>query len=353
MRKKLILFMLISTVIGVICFTLLSKSEAPNESDALTAVSSIPAISYPSVISIDYLRTLKIDSPAPKIEQELSSGENYKRYIASYISEGNKIYGLLTIPNEKPLEGGYSAIIFNHGYIPPTQYKTIEKYVAYVDNLAKNGFVVFKIDLRGHGNSEGSPSGSYFSSAYMIDAISAVKSLQKFENINPQKIGMWGHSMSGNLVLRSLLVSSDIKAAVIWAGAVYSYKDFAKYRISDNSYAGRPSQPNLVIDSNRENSELVQKLRASPEELNFEDSFWKSISLTDNLKYLNASVQVHHAVDDNVVNIGYSRDLKTEMSKNNKSFELFEYEGGGHNIDSPYFEVAMKRTVDFFKENLR
>ena len=34
-------------------------------------------------------------------------------------SEGNKIYGLLTVPFGDPPEGGFKAIVFNHGYIPP------------------------------------------------------------------------------------------------------------------------------------------------------------------------------------------------------------------------------------------
>ncbi len=93
----------------------------------------------------------------------MPSGSNYKRYIASYISDGNKIFGLLTIPNAASTYERVPAIVFNHGYIPPKQYKTTEKYVSYVDYLARSGFVVFKIDFRGHGNSEGIAGGSYFS----------------------------------------------------------------------------------------------------------------------------------------------------------------------------------------------
>lgn len=116
---------------------------------------------YPSPIGIGYLRSQKIESDAPVIEEELTDGSNYKRYIASYASEGNKVYGLLTVPKETPPDKGFPAIVFNHGYIPPTQYVTTQNYASYVDYLAKNGFVVFKIDFRGNGRSEGDPSGSY------------------------------------------------------------------------------------------------------------------------------------------------------------------------------------------------
>src|SRR3989339_1550608 len=153
-----------------------------------------------SPISINYLRSINISSDKIKIEEELTDGSNYKRYIASYLSEGNKVYGLLTVPTGIVPENGFPAIVFNHGYIPPTQYQTTEGYVSYVDYLAKNGFIVFKIDFRGNGRSEGDSSGSYFSSAYTIDIISALSSLQQFSFVNPNRIGMWGHSMSGNVV---------------------------------------------------------------------------------------------------------------------------------------------------------
>lgn len=73
------------------------------------------------------------------IEETLSSGSNYSRYIASYKSEGYKIYALLTIPTgEKPVSG-WPVIIFNHGYIPPAQCRTTERYIAYTDAFSRKG----------------------------------------------------------------------------------------------------------------------------------------------------------------------------------------------------------------------
>ncbi len=306
-----------------------------------------------SPISIDYLRSINISSEKVKIEEELTNGSNYKRYIVSYLSEGNRVYGLLTIPIENEPVNGFPAIIFNHGYIPPTQYQTTEGYVSYVDYLAKNGFVVFKIDFRGNGESEGDPSGSYFSSAYSIDIISALKSLQKFEKVDPKRIGLWGHSMAGNAVLRAMLVNNEIKAGVIWSGAVYSYEDFVKYKINDNSYTHRPDTNKTGIEQkNRETSPEIQTIRSDSGEIDFNNEFWTSISLTKNIKYLSAPLQINHSTSDPVVSIGYSRDLVKVLKANSQVYEFFEYEGGGHNINSPYFEQAMERTVNFFNKYL-
>ena len=78
------------------------------------------------------------------IVKELDRGLNYRRYYSYYLSEGLKIYALLTIPSDEPPEGGWPAIVFNHGYIPPDVYRTTERYIAYVDEIAKSGSSILR-----------------------------------------------------------------------------------------------------------------------------------------------------------------------------------------------------------------
>jgi len=295
-------------------------------------------------LTIAALRSMEIQGSEVLLEQALEAGENYSRYIASYTSEGNKIYGLLTIPFGDVPEGGFKAVVFNHGYIPPSLYVTTERYVDYVDALAQAGLVVFKIDLRGHGNSEGEAAGSYFSPNYTIDAIAALKSLQTLPFVDPDGIGMWGHSMSGNLVLRAMLVEPDIQAGVIWAGAVYSYDDFTQYRIADNSY-----QPPATVTPAQLRSREIIDTYGTP---TLDEPYWQAVSLTENIRYLQSPLQIHHALDDTVVSVGYSQDLATVLAANGSLYEFYTYENGGHNIAAPSFELAMARTVAFFLRNL-
>ena len=74
--------------------------------------------------------------------------------------------------------------------------------------------------------------------------------------------------------------------------------------------------------------------------------------MTENIEYLNSPLQLHHAEDDTVVNIGYSFDLAAVLQENGKEYELYTYEGSGHNLVSPYFDQAILRTVEFFRNNL-
>lgn len=335
--------------------TLSNPSSTPSQTTSPTSTETgIPTpteiiFEVGEEITIKYLRSLEIAGSEITFEEKLADRSNYHQHLVSYISEGNKIFGLLTIPFGETPERGFKAIVFNHGYIPPAAYRTTERYSAYVDYLARSGFVVFKIDFRGHGKSQGEPTGSYFSPGYTIDAITAVKCLQKLELIDPEGIGIWGHSMAGNLVLRAMLVEPDIKAGVIWAGAVYSYDDFVKYGISDNTYTPPPTPETQATPDTRRERQLIFETYGMPDS---RVAFWQAVSLTANISYLNSPLQLHHAEDDTVVDIGYSSELAAVLLENGKNYEFYSYEGGGHNLISPYFDQAMLRTVAFFRQYL-
>ena len=151
------------------------------------------------------------------IEETLQPGSNYSRYRASYQSDGLKIYALLTVPNGEKPATGWPVIIFNHGFIPPDQYRTTERYVAYVDWLARNGYIVLRSDYRGHDQSEGEARGAYGAPDYTVDVMNALSSMQQYPEADPNRIGMWGHSMGGYITLRSMVITDTIKAGVIWA----------------------------------------------------------------------------------------------------------------------------------------
>ena len=298
-------------------------------------------------LTIPYLANREYKSALGSL-REVSRNSNYTSNLTSYDSDGFRINGLLTIPNvadSNNNNGKYPAVVFIHGYIPPTQYKTLVNYASYVDYLAKNGFVVFKIDLRGHADSEGEPGGAYYSSDYIIDALNARAALASSDFVNSDKIGLWGHSMAGNVVFRSLAAKGDIPAAVIWAGAVYSYEDLQQFGINDGSY--RPP------DTNTERSRRRRELFNTYGEFSADSDFWQKVPATNYLSNIKGAIQIHHAANDNVVDINYSRNLSSILDKTSITHELYEYTNGGHNLTGDSFNLSMQRIVDFFNEHLR
>lgn len=59
--------------------------------------------------------------------------------------------------------------------------------------------MVFKLDYKSHGDSEGKPKGAYFSPGYTTDVMNALSSVKNMPEVNKNEIGMWGHSLGGFL----------------------------------------------------------------------------------------------------------------------------------------------------------
>ncbi len=314
------------------------KAVEKTASDALTTVAFYE-------LTIPYLRSRPYQSQLGELTK-ITDNNSYISYLTNYTSDGLRVNGLLTQPKGEKPANGWPAIVFVHGYIPPTLYRTQEKYVEYVNALARSRFVVFKIDLRGHDKSEGTPSGAYYSADYVIDTLNAVAALKASDFVDKNHIGLWGHSMAGNVVMRSFAAQPEIAAVVIWAGAGYSYEDLREFGLNDNSY--RP--PNTNTSSGV--ASLRQKLFASHGQFDANSEFWKQVAPANYLNDLKGTIQLHHAKDDTVVDAKYSQGLGTLLDATNVPHEVYFYPTGGHNITGSSFSTAIQRTVDFYKKYL-
>jgi dipeptidyl aminopeptidase/acylaminoacyl peptidase len=301
------------------------------------------ATPLPNPMTIEAMRNGSYPGSDIVIVNELDRGFNYRRYYAYYLSEGLKIYGLLTIPEGEKPASGWPAIVFNHGYIPPDVYRTTERYIAYVDEIAKAGYIVFRIDYRGHDASEGEASGAYGSPGYAIDVLNAVASLKRFPEADPEKIGMWGHSMGGYLTLRSMVISKDVKVGVIWAGVVATYTDLLYNWRRRGPFTPSPSS------TGRGWRTAWLELYGAPED---NPDFWNAVSANSYLTDLSGPLQLHHGTLDEDVPLEFSIRLAEQVRAVGKIADLYTYEGDNHNI-SKYFSTAMSRTIAFYDTYLK
>ena len=308
----------------------------PTETTASTPIPTATPIPHP--LEISAMRAREYPGSDIIIEDVLDPGVNYSRYYVSYLSEGLKIYALMTVPNGEKPATGWPVVIFNHGYIPPDVYRTTERYIAYVDLIARSGYIVFRSDYRGHDRSEGNAGGAYSRPDYTVDVLNAVAAMKKYPDADSNRIGMWGHSMGGYITLRSMVISQDIKAGVIWAGVVASYPDLLY-----NWRRGPTASPDSTPRPGSWRSTFVDQY-GSPEE---NPGFWNSISANSYLTDLSGPIQLHHGTSDEDVPLEFSENLFFQMLDAGEYVEFYKYDGDNHNI-SNYFSTAMQRTIEFF-----
>ncbi len=307
----------------------------------------------PYPLQIEVMRQQSYPGSEIVIERTLEPGSNYSRYLVSYMSDGYKIYALMTVPNGEKPPTGWPAIIFNHGYIPPAQYRTTERYVAYVDAIARSGYIVLKSDYRGHGSSEGPPEGAYGFPGYTDDVLNALASVKAYPDADPNRIGMWGHSMGGHLTLRSMVVAPDIKAGVIWGGVVAPYPNiFARdpnRQRPTRTVTETPIPPGGMGPYGRPwRQELTEKYGTVEQN----PAFWASISPNSYLAEISGPLQLNHSVTDEEVPVASSQTLFAEMQAAGKEVELYTYPNDNHNINKN-FATAMQRTVAFFDKYVK
>jgi len=302
-----------------------------------------PTPTHPLMIEV--MRELAYPASELVFEEELVAGANYERHVVSYQSEGNTIYALLTIPFGQPPEAGWPVVIFNHGYIPPDEYRTTERYAAYMDGFARNGYVVLKSDYRGHGDSEGRPTGGYGTPDYTTDVLNGMASVKRLDSVDPGNIGMWGHSMGGQITLRAMVVSDDIKAGVIWGGVVASYPDLFENFFGRRGGATLTPVPGATPRWRRSTLSRWGSPTDNPE-------FWASISPNSYLGDISGPIQLHHGGSDQTVPVILSELLAAELEQAGQATELFIYEGSDHNI-SIGFSLAMQRSIQFFDQHLK
>jgi uncharacterized protein len=334
----LIILLLILGLAGVSNKNLINKTVKNVTENVEEEISEGGMLAKYNPLSIESLRNGEYPGSDITIEQTLTPGSNYNRYITSYKSEGLKIYALLTVPNGEKPESGWPVVVFNHGFIPPAEYRTTERYIAYTDAFSRNGYIVFRSDYRGHGNSEGRAEGGYGSNAYTIDVLNALSSIKNYKDSDPERIGMWGHSMGGHITLRSMVVNKDIKAGVIWGGVVASYPDLI------TNWRRGTTTPSPLPTGARRWRQLLMERFGSPEQ---NPAFWNSISATSYLKDISGPLQLHHGTADESVPVEFSEKLNDLMRKEGKTVELYTYPGDDHDI-STNLSIALSRSVEFF-----
>jgi dipeptidyl aminopeptidase/acylaminoacyl peptidase len=149
------------------------------------------------------------------------------------------------------------------------------------------------------------------------------------ERADPERIGLWGHSMGGGISTRVMVVSPYVKAVVLY-GAMSG--DEAKNYERINTYFSGGTRG-------------LEELRVPPEAL-------PRISPIYFLNRVAAAVSIHHGEADPDVPPPWSNDLCRRLRDLNKTVECFVYKGQGHTFHDEGDTLFMQRMIDFYRRTL-
>jgi dipeptidyl aminopeptidase/acylaminoacyl peptidase len=126
----------------------------------------------------------------------------------SFKSEGNKISGILHLPEGK----NPPCVIASHGLLSS---KDSEKYIAIGQRLSQEGIALLRFDFSGIGESEGRLKDDTVSRR-IADLDSAIPFVRSYPGMG-NRIGLLGSSLGGYISLIVASMERDIRTVVIWA----------------------------------------------------------------------------------------------------------------------------------------
>jgi uncharacterized protein len=149
----------------------------------------------------------------------LAENDLFTRYLMHYPSDGLNIYGFMNVPKG---DGPFPVIIALHGYVDPALYETLDYTADAADGFSSGGYFVLHPNLRNYKPSDNGD--NLFRVGIAVDVLNLIALVKAqggqpgpLQKADPTRIGLWGHSMGGGIVLKVITISSDIKAALLYA----------------------------------------------------------------------------------------------------------------------------------------
>ncbi|MBT3323199.1 MAG: alpha/beta fold hydrolase [Anaerolineae bacterium] len=259
-----------------------------------------------------------------QILEQIDETETFKRYKFLYPSDGLNIYGFVNIPKGK---GPFPVMIVIHGNYDISNYN-LTPFTRYdADILSREGYLVLHPNMRNFGESDkGDDLYRTGLATDILNLIAIIKTqgvkLNELEQAVPQKVGLWGHSMGGEVALRVITVSNDIQATVLYAPMTGDMIKNAQYL-------------NLT------------------EELNTPAHLIPAISPHISYYHITSPLKLYHGTSDAAIPVEYSRETCELLTNLGKEINCAFYEGAEHTFNGIYEPDFQKSFLYFLESHLQ
>lgn len=286
-----------------------------------------------NLVSLPALARHRYDGRDLRVTDVLARELAYTRYAVSYRSGRLTVTGVMNVPNRP---GRHAVVVIAHGYGDPARYTTgsmLEREQAY---LAESGFVAFQIDYRNYARSTRESTAPVARPlgypADLIDAVTALKRA-RLPFVDPTRIGLFGRSMGGGVVLNALVARPHLARAAVLYSPVSS-------RVSDNYRQWVVADPGL--------RQRVEQAYGTPAS---QPRFWRQASSRSYLDRVDVPVQIDHGTADPVCPVRWSEATARALRERGKDVTLHEYPGEGHRFQRSWPRF-MHRAVAFLHAEL-
>jgi dienelactone hydrolase len=316
-RLEISLFLLFCLTLVVACAPTAVADQAPaslgepvdaDQQPHTPTITSAPPI---SPYSLEALAARDYGQGELTVEYTWEVKEAFTRYKIVYDSDTLTIHGFVNVPVG---DGPFPVIIALHGYIPASEYETLDYSTRYADSIARKGYIVLHPNLRNFPPSDIVGRRRDYQSGYVIDVMNLLAHARElagqdgiFKNADFSRLGVWGHSLGGGTALRLVGLVEEIQAAVLYGAVSQRYT---------NANTG--------------------------------------ITIFD-YENTNAAFSVHHGVLDDVISVGWSQRLCAQLREAGQDPDCYFYEDQPHTFYSLGEGDALfiQRTIAFFDQHLK
>jgi dipeptidyl aminopeptidase/acylaminoacyl peptidase len=345
-------------------------------------------------ISIPYLSNRPYVS-SMSIMQKLGDFAGYRSYAVEYESDGLKLRAVMNTPvSEMPPEG-YPVLIMNHGFAGGREEQFKRYYSSDQDSdsyrkliqgnplvrYAREGFVVFQPDYRGHGYSEnhGKHDGAWqldrfgnkavnkagknvprvldddglrfngwlYTAYYTIDVLNLVAALTSFDEfpegirLDQENLFAWGRSLGGDVTARLMTCTDKVKAASLWVPATTSLWDQAHhYHYDSPLYADSISMENLLVELQTYNKVHATHLVT------------RDLIPNNFIDQVRGPFMIQVSLDDKGVRSAWGIEYYYELQEYGVDTELRVYPGNDHVFQGEILEQAILEDLRFFRSQI-
>jgi len=251
-------------------------------------------------------------------------------------SEGTAVTGSMFLPDT--VGNPVPAVLFMHGY---TGHRMEPSFLfpRMARRLTAQGIAALTFDFRGSGESDGRFEDMTIPGE-LKDALKALDFLKKASGIDPARLGVLGYSLGGCIAALALGERTDIRAAVLWAPAIY-IKELVEKKLLDNGLSFDTVPPQGLPVGNLVNGrEFFDTVR--------------NIDAVAACRKSSAHLLVLQGQDDDVVPPDHTKRFVEALKGRSAKIRFEPIPDAAHGFDTvPAVETLMAKSASWFKDHLK